>query len=255
MKIELYGYTTSPYVRKVACYLYYKNLDFNFVPVSPVMAEETLAFTGGKQVPVLKIGEEWRLDSSKIGAWLDELYPEKPLFGSNDAEKAIATKIDDWVSEQFIPGMVFRDVVDGKNDEGFRKRAHRLAEIVSSGATLPDPVREAWPDLIRAAPFIVHMVENLDRSEPLEAMKMRIFMELVAHLGDGPYLGGMSEPTLADFAIFPQVIFPYHVGLVDHMPMFEHPTLGPWLKRVAVHLPTNPWCVDEDIIVNPWPAQ
>ena len=33
--INLYGYATSPYVRKTACFLYYKGLDFTHVPVNP----------------------------------------------------------------------------------------------------------------------------------------------------------------------------------------------------------------------------
>ena len=45
--IKLYGYSTSPYVRKVGCYLYYKGLPFEFVPVNP-LDHEALAFTGAK---------------------------------------------------------------------------------------------------------------------------------------------------------------------------------------------------------------
>jgi hypothetical protein len=34
--IKLYGYSTSPLVRKVGCCLCYKQLPFEFVPVNPV---------------------------------------------------------------------------------------------------------------------------------------------------------------------------------------------------------------------------
>ena len=53
--IKLYGYATSPYVRKVGCFLYYKGLDFTFIPVSPMEAAQALEFIGGTQVPVLSI--------------------------------------------------------------------------------------------------------------------------------------------------------------------------------------------------------
>lgn len=251
--ITLYGYTTSPFVRKVACYLHYKKLPFEFVGVSPVEPEKTIGFSGGSQVPVLKIGSEWRRDSSKIGLWLDELYPENRLVSTDQAEREKILKIDDWASDQFIPGMIFRSAVDKKVDDSFRKRAWRLADIVSDGAELPDEVKKAWPDLLGKAPFIIDMVNQLDRTEPLEAMQMRLFAELVMHLGDGPYLGGLAVPSLADFAIYPQMMFPYQVGLVSRLPVLEHPAVGPWLERVSKHLPQNPWCVSDAFLANPWP--
>ncbi len=42
--IKLYGYSTSPYVRKVACCLYYKKLPFEFIPVDPTDSK-VIAFT------------------------------------------------------------------------------------------------------------------------------------------------------------------------------------------------------------------
>ena len=253
--ITLFGYTTSPFVRKVACYLHFKNLSFEFVGVSPVEPEKTIGFSGGSQVPVLKIGNEWRTDSSRIGFWLDELFPEKPLVSGKPAERKKIIAIDDWASDQFIPGMVFRAAIDGPMNDGFRKRAWRLADIVSHGATLPDEIKKAWPDLLGKAPFILNMVNQLDRNEPLANMQMRLFGELVGHLGEGPFLGGQDAPSLADFAIYPQMMFPYQVGLIDSLPVLAHPTIGPWLERVSRHLPQNPWCVGEEFITNPWPFE
>ncbi len=251
--ITLYGYTTSPFVRKVSAYLYYKGLPFEFVGVSPVEPDKTIGFSGGTQVPVLKIGDEWHTDSSPIGIWLDGLYPEKPLLGANEAERETILAIDNWASDQFIPGMIFRSAVDGEKNDVFKRRAWRLAEIVSSGATLPDPVQKAWPDIISTAPFIQDMVSKLDRTEPLLAMQQRLVMELAAHLGEGPFLGGLSAPSLADFAIYPQIMFNYQVGLIKDLILLQHPTLGAWLKNVGETLPQNPWCVDESFIVNDWP--
>jgi len=45
-KIELYGYTTSPYVRKVSCYLPYKELEFDFIGASLVEPKKPLDFPG-----------------------------------------------------------------------------------------------------------------------------------------------------------------------------------------------------------------
>ncbi|MCK0068554.1 glutathione S-transferase family protein [Kordiimonas laminariae] len=252
--ITLYGYVTSPYVRKVSAYLYYKDLDFKFVHVSPVEPYKTIGFTEGTQVPVLKVGSEWRTDSSKLGIWLEELFPEKSLLGVNAAERETILKIDKWASEQFIPGMVFRSAVEGEVTEAFNKRAWRLAEIVSAGASLPEEIQKAWPQLLRQAPFIKALVAHLDGDESLEAMQMRIFGELVNHLGEGPFLGELDQPSLADFAVYPQMAFMYQAGIVKDLPPLMHPTVGPWLRRMAKLLPENPWCVDEKFLVNRMPA-
>lgn len=252
-QITLYGYTTSPFVRKVSCYLYYKGLPFDFVGVSPVEPQKTIGFTGHSQVPVLKIGDEWRTDSSPIGLWLDELYPEKPLAGATELEREKVLAVDQWASDQFIPGMIFRPAIDGEMTDAFRERAWRLADIVSSGATMPDEVKKAWPENLKKAQFIIDMVNQLDRSEPLLAMQQRLVMELIAHLGDGPFLGGLNAPSMADFAIYPQIMFSYQVGLIKELPLMQHPALGAWLARVGKTLPRNPWCVDESFLVNELP--
>lgn len=248
--ITLYGYTTSPFVRKVSCYLYYKGLPFEFVGVSPVQPDKTIGFTGGTQVPVLKIGEEWRLDSSLIGLWIDELFPDKPLLGENGKERETILQIDRWASDQFIPGMIFRAAIESDITDAFKERAWRLAEIVSSAAPMPDAVKQAWPDVLKNAQFIKDMVNQLDLTEPLLAMQQRLIMELADHLGDGPFLGGLSAPSLADFAVYPQIMFPYQVGLINDLILMQHPTLGPWLEAVGASLPANPWCVDERFLVN-----
>jgi glutathione S-transferase len=49
--VRLYGYATSPYVRKVGCFLHYKGIEFTHVPVSPVEPHKTIGHTGGTQVP------------------------------------------------------------------------------------------------------------------------------------------------------------------------------------------------------------
>ena len=68
--IELYGFPTSPYTMKVAGYLCYKNLNFQFIGVNPASFQE-VAFSNVQQVPILKIGDEWRGDSDRIALWLE----------------------------------------------------------------------------------------------------------------------------------------------------------------------------------------
>ena len=248
--IKLYGYSTSPFVRKVGCCLYYKKLPFEFVPVNP-MDPRAITFTGQTQVPVLQIGDEWRIDSTALAEWLDELFPDKPLFGQSQQDKEKILVLDDWVTNSLILSS-FRAVYDtpvpmtGK----LRQIAWRFAAIVSSQTPLADEVRNAWPEILQTAPFIKHMMCHVDTSESVQEMRNRIGMELIQHLQAGPFFGGRTEPSLVDFAIFPQLVFGYMVGCDDKLAVAEVPELREWIERIAQYLPKNSILVPDFMLIN-----
>ena len=236
-EIKLYGYATSPYVRKTGCFLYYKGIDFTHVPVNPLKPNATIGHTNGTQVPVLEVDGEWRRESSDHARWLDELFPEKPLYPLEHKEKI--DEIDRWISDTYLTSM-FRAAIDGPFNRQYISRAWRLAAIVSADTPLPLPIRLIWPLGLRRASFIQHMAQHMDLTENYEDMQVRIFSELVAHIGDGPYMGGLDQPTMLDFAVFPQLVFGYLFGLQESLIAAMDPTVKAWLKRVSDHLPENP---------------
>ena len=246
--IKLYGYSTSPFVRKVGCCLYYKQLPFEFVPVNPVDNSQ-IEFTGQTQVPVLQIGDEWRKDSTPLAQWLDELFPERPLFGRNEEEKAKIIAVDDWVSNSLILSG-FRTVYESEMTSRLRHHAWRMANIVSSQTPLPDEIRNAWPELLQTAPFIKHMMCNVDETESVKDMRARVGMELIQHLEGGPFFGGLMEPSLIDFAILPQVLFNYMVGLEDELVLAQIPQMNEWLNKITAYLPDNPVLVPDFMIIH-----
>jgi glutathione S-transferase len=249
--IKLYGYSTSPYVRKVGCCLYYKDLPFEFIPVNPIDSKE-IGFTRQTQVPVLQIGDEWRTDSTPLAIWLDELFPEKPLFGNTEQERQSILALDSWVTDSLILAG-FRSVYEGEMNAKFRHRAWRLAAIVSSQTPVSDEIRNAWPDLLKMLPFIKHMMCKLDSSESLAEMQARVPLQLIENLQGGPFFGGRENPSLVDFAIFPQVVFSYMVGIDQHLGLTLEPSLNNWLNNMKPLLPKNPLLVPDFMIMNELP--
>ena len=247
-EIKLYGYSTSPYVRKVGCCLYYKQLPFEFVPVNPVDNSQ-IKFTNQTQVPVLQIDDEWRLDSTPLALWLDELFPERPLFGQSPEERDAILAVDDWISQSLIVSG-FKTVYETPMNARLRAMAWRFASIVSSQTPLPDEVRNAWPELLKTAPFIKHMVRCSDASESASEMRDRVGVELFQHFKGGPFFAGRSEPSLLDFAIFPQLVFGYMVGTEDQLAIAQVPGLREWLGRMMQYLPENPLLVPDFMIVH-----
>jgi len=245
--IKLYGYATSPYVRKTGCFLYYKGIDFTHVPVNPTKPKATIGHTNGTKVPVLEVDGEWRRESSDHARWLDELFPDKPLYPL--VHQAKIDEIDRWISDTYLPGY-FRRSIDGGFNTQFLFRAWRLAALVSADTPLPLPVRLMWPLGLRVAPFIRHMAKNMDLTESYEDMQVRIFSELVGHIGDGPYMGGLDQPTMLDFAVFPQLVFGYMFGLEENLSAVVDPVIKGWLKRVSEHLPKNPTLAADEMQIH-----
>ena len=246
--IKLYGYSTSPFVRKVGCCLYYKQLPFEFVPVNPTNPE-SIDFTEQTQVPVLEIDGQWRKDSTSLAVWLDELFPQKPLFGRTAGDRAAILDMDKWVTDSLILSS-FRFAHEAEMNVRFRHMAWRLAAVVSSQTPLSEEVRNAWPEVLQMAPFIKHMLCDIDRTESVRDMGLRVAMELLQHLDGGPYFGGQQQPSLVDLAIFQQLVFGYMVGIEQDLAAISEPTLANWLSSMQAHLPDNPTLAPDFMIVN-----
>lgn len=245
--ITLYTYPTSPYGLKVACYLEYKNLDYHFVPVNPVTNRQ-IRFTRQRQVPVLKINGEWRKESSALGIWLDELFPERPLLGQSQKERQRILEIDSWISHSFIPS-VFREVYEWESARKAIANGRRLSSIVHNATSIPMPIRVLWPLILRRVGFIVRLMDMVDLEEPIADMRRRLAGDLLEHLGDGPYLGGLSQPSLADLSIYPIILFGVMSG-IQEFPGNNDPALAEWGRAVQKHLPNNPLLAPDNLLEN-----
>jgi len=244
--IKLYGYPTSPFVLKVGCYLKYKQLPFEFVPVHPVTRTQ-IKFSGQVQVPVLSIDEQWKSDSSPIGIWLDERYPDKPLLGTNESEKQTILEIDHWISKQLLPAR-FRAALKWESSWNGLRNGWLLGAAMNNSIALPWYLRVMWPFLVKRAGFLHKIVNQLDLTEPLWDMHERLAQELIGHLSDGPFLGGLSQPSLVDLSAYPIVIFSHLMGLHGRNVYLEKPEIIAWCKRVQSHLPDNPLLVPDDLL-------
>lgn len=250
-QIRLYGYATSPFVMKVAAYLKFKQLDYEMVPVRPV-SNEQIRFTNQRKVPVLQIGEEWRTESSELGWWLDELYPEPTLDCAQEQDCFKIRDIDGWISNSLIPAR-FREAVDWTDQWTALRAGWRLSQIVNGHTPIPLHWRLLWPFAIRRAPFILDMVNGLDRKEPMEVMRNRVMDEFEGHLAQGPYLGGRATPSLADLSAYPVLISGWLMGLGRDYPWMARPKILHWMEAVQSHLPNNPLPCKERYIVRKFP--
>ena len=61
---------------------------------------------------------------------------------------------------------------------------------------------------------------------------------------------GWSQPSLADFSIYPQLVFRYSAGVDDMLPIDDSLPVRDWLLRMSQHLPTNPLLVPDFMLLH-----
>ena len=245
--IRLFAYPTSPFAQKVGCYLKYKKLDFELVGVNPITAAE-IGFTGQRRVPVLMIGDEWRLESSELGLWLEELYPAIPLMPTDETARAQVLAVDQWINESLIP-TIFRRAIEWENPIYSIRNGWKLARAVHDASPIPWYARVVWPFAVRRAAFIVRMVGELDLTESLADRTARMQTEFAEHLGDGPFFAGQSKPTLADLSAYPVVVGSHLMGMDLVRSLTDDPVLASWSRRVQSYLPNNPLLVPDRLLM------
>lgn len=231
--IVLYSYLLSPFAAKVHCFLLYKGLPFETFFVDPRRVREQLPL--GRQIPVLRIGEELRNDSTPIGLWIDERFPEPPrLLPRDPAARQTVLEIDRWVTQRLIP-LAFRTMLaDGEpllvRIRNRRRGARALQATVPGG--LPLALRILYPLIVSRPGFIQRQLALAEPGRPLPELQAAVRGEMRAHLAGGPFLGGRSEPSLADLAAHPQLALPYRAGYLGAEHPFEDEVLSEWLERV-----------------------
>lgn len=244
--IQLFTYPTSPYGQKVACYLNFKKLDFRFIGVNP-LTNDQIKFTRQRQVPVLQLGDEWRKESSELGLWLDEKYPENPILPASKEDRQKVLNIDQWVSDKLIPSM-FRGACEWQSSVNSITNGWKLARAVNHSTPMPIYVRLIWPFGVKRAPFIVDMVKRLDLSESMDDMQLRLQNEFVSKLEAADFLGGQSQPSIADLSAFPIVVNAYMMGMRSKIFLLDKPEIKAWAIRVSDYLPTNPLLIPDKFL-------
>lgn len=193
--LELYQFELSQYSEKVRFILDYKGLDYRKVEVTPGIGQVDLfRMTGQRQVPVLKDGSRFIVDSTEIAKYLDAQYPEKPLIPTDPKLRGLCLMMEEWADESI--GTKGRKALFSaiSQDKSFRT------------SLLPSSTPDIFKTLVGEVPNdflnflgsgVGYSTDTINRAiadlkQDLEALTLI--------LADSSYLCG-EEPSLADFAV------------------------------------------------------
>jgi glutathione S-transferase len=94
--IRLYRIPHSTNVERVALALAHKGLEAESVWVDPADRKDVRAVSGQPLVPVLADGEDVVSDSAAILSYLEQRYPQRPLFPADPGPRAELEVFVDW---------------------------------------------------------------------------------------------------------------------------------------------------------------
>jgi glutathione S-transferase len=197
--MKLYSGPLSLFARKVEIALYEKGLPFVrvMVPFSQTKGynpkhPDVLAANPKGQVPVLTDGDLTLFDSTVILEYLEDTYPQPPLYPRDPVERARCRLLDLFADEiMLIPlRLLMHRNTPGERDSG------------------------RW-------------AANEAKAKEAEGELDRQFSELDGKLADRDYLCGSFGA--ADISVFMMVLYALRLGGPS---LDEHPALAGWYKRL-----------------------
>lgn len=193
--LELYQFELSQYSEKVRLILDYKGLEYRKIEVTPGIGQvELFRLTGQTQVPVLKDGNKYIVDSTQIAKYLDLRYPDLPLIPKDPKQRGLCLMMEEWADESI--GIKSRKALFSaiSQDQYFRK------------SLLPTTTPDVFKTLVEGVPRDVLAVLGFGVGYSPDAIASAIadlkqdLEALTLLLADSPYLVG-DEPSLADLAV------------------------------------------------------
>ncbi|NJR39133.1 MAG: glutathione S-transferase family protein [Leptolyngbyaceae cyanobacterium CSU_1_4] len=193
--LELYQFELSHYCEKIRFILDYKGLAYRKVEVTPGIGQlDLFKMSGQRQVPVLKDGNEVIADSTAIAQYLDQKYPDRPLYPTDSRQRALCLILEEWADESI--GSNSRKAMLGAFSQNSSFRAAALPSSTPAFLrTLVESVpQEAIDVLGLGAGFGADSVKAARKAmaQNLEALCLL--------LTANDYLVA-DHPTVADFAV------------------------------------------------------
>jgi len=198
--IRLYRYPFSTNVERVALALAHKGLAVESVEIDPKDRSEVRRVSGQDLVPVIEDDGRIVYDSMEIVRYLEESYPESPLYPNHGARRAEVFVFVDWFNRVWKrpPNEIVAEM---------EKPAPDAARIDRLGRAMPEAL-----DIFEA---MLIGREHL-MSHEFSAVDLAVFPFVKYAL--------LSDPADTE---------PFHKVLVRYQPLGgAHPLVKDWIQRV-----------------------
>ena len=222
--LVLHQFEVSPFCDKVRRVLHYKRRPYETREVPPT---ETLVrlrrINPAGKVPVLEHDGTVVSDSSDIARYLDETFPDPPIYPESARDRALCHFIEDWADESlYFVELWLRFGVRENAPEWSRRASHSEPPLIRRAT------EAALPTLMRN----VLKAQGIGRKSPEAVLDDfdRHLSAIDAWLDDGEWLVG-DRLTIADIATYSQLAC---AGETDEGAslLARRPRVLAWMERV-----------------------
>jgi glutathione S-transferase len=179
--------------------------------IEPVLLTDkaTIAFSGGRTVPVIRDGDTVVRDSWQIAEHLERAWPDRPSLFGGPTGRALCLFVNAWVDRSVVGPAFAALAPDAILIQDPADRAYFGATVETFTGLAPDALKARQPE----------NVERLSKAvEPARAVLKR-----------QPYLGG-DAPCYADYAL--ASVYQW-ARIVSPVPMLAAgDPVGAWFERI-----------------------
>ncbi len=228
--MRVYGSQISYFTGKLEAYLRYKEIPYDFVPMTPLVRNKVGRRTGATQMPAVELDDgRWITDTTPMIAWFESQYPEPPVIPHDPLQAFVSRLVEDYADEWlWRPALHYRWSYRG--DALLLSR--RIVDEIIHSVPVPGALKRFAIRQRQLRRYVRGDGVTAATREHVEGIYLRSLDQLSAILASRQFLLG-DRPTLADFGFFASMF--RHFGL-DPTPaaimLTRAPAVYEWLARM-----------------------
>jgi len=220
----LHQWEISPFCQKVARSLRRKGLNFQTVNYNGALAAKVGRLSKVGKLPVLDMNGQRIQDSTRIARWLDDHYPEPPLYPRDPQQRALVELWEDWSDESLYWFQIHLRVSDPEALEAAVKLSYE-----GRPNTERLPTKLGYKTIFG----LQLKAQGLGRQprDEVDAEFLRHLERIDTALGPTGWLVG-DTLTLADLAVGSQLLEVDRTSARMRPELQRRPQLAAWLDKV-----------------------
>jgi len=228
--LRVYGSKISYFTGKLEGYLRYKEIPYEFVPMTPFVRARVGRRTGTTQMPAVELPDaRWMTDTTPMIDWLESQHPE-PAVIPRDLLQAFASRLVEDYADEWLwrPALHYR--WSHRGDALLLSR--RIVDELMPRVPLPGALKRFAIRRRQRGRYVRGDGVTAATRGHVENLYLRSLDQLAAIFASRPFLLG-ERPTLADFGFFASMFRHFGLDPTPNAIMLERaPAVWAWVARV-----------------------